>query len=358
MSNVTNISIDSRREEQAGLWIAKIDRGLSESEKTELAKWLNESPDNYREFVDTAEFWDEMDAISMLAEVCEKPAPGRSTSTAINWSIAASALVASALLFVLLNAANEPQVAESTSIAGNAGTVLSTDVGEQSTFDLPDGSSLTLNTNSSVIVSFSAANRIIRLERGELHIQVAHEARPLSVQVGEQIIQALGTEFNVEITSDQTIELVVTDGLVVVGMIDAPVDSLPGDQPIELAATSTLVASGEEAIISQAEETLHEIETEQLETEDIEVKLSWRNGNIIFTGQTLEEAVQEVERYTAVKFVFLDEDSKMEPVAGFFKAGDVEGLLRVLRAEFQIAYQWVGDSKVELALASGSEPAQ
>ena len=104
------------------------------------------------------------------------------------------------------------------------------------------------------------------------------------MQVGDHIIQAVGTEFNVEITSDHSIELVVTEGLVVVGLMKAPLDTLPEDKPVELAPTSTLVAGGEEAIIRHVKDTLQKIETEEIETEDIAVKLSWRNGNIIFTG--------------------------------------------------------------------------
>ncbi len=355
MSNVAQLPTESRRDEQAGLWVAKIDRGISESEKDELGRWLSVGPENYQAFIETAELWDEMDAISMLADICPKPDVVEERSRNVRWAIAASVILAISSAVFFMAGGDQVGQPSNVQVVGLSADVFSTEVGEQQTFELPDGSALTLNTNSLVSIKFTEANRFVVLDRGEIHVKVAHEPRPLSVQVGDHIIQAVGTEFNVEITSDHSIELVVTEGLVVVGLMKAPLDTLPEDKPVELAPTSTLVAGGEEAIIRHVKDTLQKIETEEIETEDIAVKLSWRNGNIIFTGETLEEAVEEVERYTAVEFVFLDEDSKQEEIAGFFKAGDVEGLLAVLRAEFKISYQWVGDQRVELAAGPSPE---
>ncbi len=355
MSNVTELLIESKRDEEAGLWIAKIDRGITDFEKDELMRWLSAAPKNYQLFLETAELWDDMDAISMLSDICPKPSVVEERSMPIGWAIAATVVLAISSAVFFNSGGERFDSTADTQIASAPTKVFSTKIGEQATFELPDGSTLVLNTDSLVSMNFTDANRLVILERGEVHVNVAHESRPLSVLVGAQVIQALGTEFNIEITSDQTIELVVTEGLVVVGFLDAPLDAIPMDEPIELAPASTLVAGGEEAVIRHVEETLQKIETEEIKTEDIAVKLSWRNGNIIFTGETLEEAVEEVERYTAIEFVFLDEDSKQEEIAGFFKAGDVDGLLAVLRKEFKISYQWVGDHKVELAASTSSE---
>ena len=194
------------------------------------------------------------------------------------------------------------------------------------------------------------------MERGEIHVVVAHDpSRPLSVIVGDQVVQAVGTEFNVEISSDRSIEIVVTEGLVMIGVLEIPLDELPNGQPMQLLQSSIMVAGGQEAIIRHVEETIQKIETNEIATEEIAVKLSWRNGNLVFRGETLEEAMLEVGRYTAVEFVFLDEESKKEQVAGFFKAGDVEGLLAVLRKNFNISYQWIDDDKVVLVGTDSSE---
>jgi transmembrane sensor len=80
--------------------------------------------------------------------------------------------------------------------------------------------------------------------------------------------------------------------------------------------------------------------------DEIDVRLSWRDGNLIFRGQPLIEALNEIERYTPVEFVITDEKLKTVRVAGMFKAGDVEGLLETLRQNFNITYERVGTETI------------
>ena len=86
----------------------------------------------------------------------------------------------------------------------------------------------------------------------------------------------------------------------------------------------------------------------EVSADDIAVKLSWQQGNLIFRGESLEEAVKEINRYTSVEFVFMSEDLKKMRVAGLFKAGDVEGLLATLRENFDIVSQRDGDGRASL----------
>ena len=81
---------------------------------------------------------------------------------------------------------------------------------------------------------------------------------------------------------------------------------------------------------------------------EIQIKLSWQKGNLIFRGEPLANVVKEVERYTGVEFVLLDENLKEEHVSGFFKAGDVEGMLAVLKENFSIEFQRESEDRVLL----------
>jgi transmembrane sensor len=109
------------------------------------------------------------------------------------------------------------------------------------------------------------------------------------------------------------------------------------------------VSAGERVLLSDSE-----VETETMQPEEVEVRLSWRGGNLIFRGEPLSEALSEVERYTPVEFIIVDENLKKTRIAGVFKAGDVDGLLATLQQNFNIVYRRVGDEKV--ILATGSLP--
>ena len=82
---------------------------------------------------------------------------------------------------------------------------------------MPDGSNIQLNTNSLVTIDFNNEQRKLILVRGEAHFDVAKDKnRPFTVVVGEKSFTALGTIFNVQKRSNNTMELVVTEGKVLV----------------------------------------------------------------------------------------------------------------------------------------------
>ena len=83
-------------------------------------------------------------------------------------------------------------------------------------------------------------------------------------------------------------------------------------------------------------------------------ELSWRDGNLIFRGESLAVAAAEVGRYTPVEFVFVDEGLQKVRVAGFFKAGDVTGFLSNLEANFDITYERVDDQTILLSAHRGA----
>jgi transmembrane sensor len=134
----------------------------------------------------------------------------------------------------------------------------------------------------------------------------------------------------------------VTEGKVLVGVFDRnrvrPENDWAADSSGALA-----IQAGESIVLGDGKEAVKPIEPE-----DIEVRLSWRGGDLIFRGESLAEAIGEIERYTPVEFVILDDDLKKIRVAGLFKAGDVDGLLTTLKDNFNISWQRVGDEQIIL----------
>jgi transmembrane sensor len=224
--------------------------------------------------------------------------------------------------------------------------VYETAVGKHSSVTLADGTQVALNTNSLLLVDYTAAHRLLTLERGEIHVRVGkHDDRPLSVIAGDNVVQSIGTEFNIEITDEQHIEVVVTEGKVrIATRTQAAGHGAIMIEPAPPLPAPVTVAAGEALVLGRSDE-----EITKISADDIKVKLSWRNGNLIFRGESLEEAVKEIGRYTSVEFVFLDDDLKKVRVAGLFKAGDVDGLLFALRENFDVVYERVDDTKILLS---------
>jgi transmembrane sensor len=223
-----------------------------------------------------------------------------------------------------------------------------TGVGEQKNVTLADGSKLHLNTNSVVTVDFSSTARNIVLLKGEAHFEVAHDtSRPFSVTAGNNTVTAVGTAFNMQYVDDNAFELVVTDGKVLVKdrfKASSSNESLFTKRPV--AEEGLLMFAGEKATVQGKVEA-----RESMSQNDIDDDLAWQQGMIVFKGEPLEAVLAEIGRYTPVRFNISDESLRKRRVAGYFKVGDIDGLLSALKSSFNINYEKVTETSIELKLA-------
>jgi transmembrane sensor len=344
---------DEQRLEQACDWISRIDRGLQPEEHQALQQWLAEHPQHQDVLLEVAKLWDKMDALSRLSDLFPATEKAKSTTSGKHWAIAAS-VSALCLLGALFYRAQvlPPQELVQQTAATSLHATYQTKVGENNTIELPDRSKLVLNTNSFVTVRYSENSRIIELLRGEINIDVAHDkSRPLSVIAGGKVIQAVGTAFNVDIHKDY-VELIVTDGKVLVGaqpkaMDDAAEQLLAKPLPV----SSLAISKGERVDLDPKAKTTT-AQVRKIDQGDIAASLSWRSGNLIFRGETLQEALVEISRYTNIQFE-LGDDEKMKqlPVAGMFKTGDVDGLLEVFKNNFNVSHERLSADRIRLKYA-------
>ena len=366
MSNIHELPTRERLFDEASTWIAKLDRGLSKEEIKAFKQWMNASDENRNTLMDMALLWDKMDTLSRLSELFPTSSNpfSRCFSVFHDKKILCASIAASLVIFVLfvgLTISSSPSVSRwSSEVYASLFSVpdynktYETGIGEQSTIVLPDGSKLILNTDSLLHISYSKDNRLVTLERGEIHIEVAHDGdRPLSVRVGDRVVQAVGTAFNVQIYQDNKIELIVTDGIVRVGerkIFDSKlfnshiVDDVNNDfESMHLPDSSLAIAKGEKVILDVSSPIV-----QTLQESEIDVSLSWRKGDLIFRGETLDEALREISRYTPVEIKIVDKRIENMRVAGLFKAGDVSGLLVALSDSFDIEAERVSENKVYL----------
>lgn len=318
--------------------------------KARLAAWLKASPEHVEEFLAVAELWgalpdvaeqpdiEELVALAAgeenvidLASVAEpKPpvtssAPSKShaeTARAMssrrrrNWGLgltAAASLTAAAVFGViqLLPPPIDPNVH-------------TTAIGEQSSLPLPDGSLVTINTQSSLQVAYSDRFRDVFLTSGEALFDVAKDPdRPFRVITDQAVVTAVGTQFNVRNVAD---DVVVT---VVEGIVDVEAASPRARPAVVRPARLTVgqqahVAAGEVAVVEAA----------------IEKATAWRDRRLVFESLTLAEVIDEFNRYNDPPLLIEDPRLSAIPISGVFRANDrasfVEFLQTMNLAESQI----------------------
>ncbi|WP_417451301.1 FecR family protein [Kordiimonas sp.] len=199
-----------------------------------------------------------------------------------------------------------------------AGTETSyeTPIGGQRVVELADASLITLNTNTHVRVSYSDGARNVYLDRGEAIFTVEKDKqRPFNVYVGDKLVRAVGTEFNIYLERGQ-------QELVTVSVLEGIVTILDARNS-EAASSLPLLVRGEEAILGDnLIPSKHQADLTRI--------TGWRDGQIVFHDISLDKAVKDHNRYAQRKIVLADPSLADERISGTFKVGDSEALLFAL----------------------------
>lgn len=346
MTNVYSLNNDDEvMFDHASIWIARMDRSLTELEQEEFKIWLSKNDRHQKLIIEMASMWDKMDSLDRLADLfpTSDKADSKTKSaptTIIQWplALAASLVLALSVLFFTDISLNSLWQEEQKFVR------YETAVGESSTIYLPDNSKVLLNTDSVLLVRYTDDYRLLDLQRGELHVEVAHDkSRPLSVVANHKVIQAVGTAFSVQVKASE-IELIVTEGKVIIGQLNTKKEV--NETTLVIPSSSLAVSKGEIASLAIANAGTDTVSG--IDNKAIKKSLSWRQGHLVFNGETLAEAMEEVSRYTSVTFEIADEDLKKIRIAGRFKTGDVQGLIAVLNHNFNIKTDRVNKGLVVL----------
>lgn len=177
-----------------------------------------------------------------------------------------------------------------------------TRIGEQKSIELEDGSTITLNTATQLLIAFSDKERKIILERGEAYFSVAPDPERLfTVDTGYRAITVMGTEFNIHKMPDK-LELAVLDGMVA---MHAPEESPSASSPQLSNNTSPArqyrVPAGWRAEFNVNKQSITGEKPPHLDSD-----YSWRSGILDFDGTPLVEVVQEFNRYSGKKILIED----------------------------------------------------
>jgi len=198
-----------------------------------------------------------------------------------------------------------------------------TGIGEQRDVLLVDGSRIILNTNTSVYVRYSKERRYLVLERGEALFSVAHNAaRPFDVEAAGTLTRAIGTEFNVDMSS-ANVTVSVLEGVVQVSTPDSSVDGRPSVADISAAThpRAEAIAKGQAIEFRPTE---HRLVPEKANLGRID---AWRTRRIEFSNTPLAEAVEEFNRYSSTRIVIGSRSLADRRVSGVFHISDKKGFI-------------------------------
>ncbi len=312
-------------EREALAWFVRNRGGLSEGEARELAAWQVQDPANAQALARWQADWLQLDALpaqgvaqlrthlaqDLARERAAVPAAVRGGWWAGTAAMAASvAMVAAGGLLAWHHWQQQPQFEKH----------IATRTGEQVDVQLPDGSSLRLDTATAIDVALFRQRREVRLPEGQAVFRVQGDAsRPFDVLAGPLRITVVGTRFSVRhtpgIPGEEGVRVAVEEGRVRVARAhaaasaQAPAIELTAGQQIASDATGQLgpVAAVPSSGIAP-----------------------WRDSRVSFDNTPLAQALAEFGRYGPTRLTVRDPEVAALRLTGTFDPRRLDNFVRVL----------------------------
>ncbi len=316
-------------------------------------KWLRDHPhkkDNFQEAVKvvqaigridyqadrefTDNLWKNIDSRLDQTPVCErdvvplniqsvtknrKKRPG--SNRLIFWSLAASILLLITSVYGLfqnhLQAMHEPE-AISTILKSNPR-------GQKSTIMLPDGTTVILNSESTLTYTseYYDLERRVKLT-GEAFFEVTEDpSKPFVVETESLITTALGTSFNVNAYPGEVEEVTLVTGRVKI-------------ETHEAGHSGTVLYPGEMLAINESG-AIQKISTSSFD------HIGWKDGVIVFQDTPLKEAIAELEKWYGVDIILRNypEGNDMN-FTGSFRNDNLSNVLKSLSYTMPFDFKIIG----------------
>lgn len=308
--------------EQAAQWVARLDReGDNIILRAEIKAWTVEDVRHVGALLRAEAAWQMLDRAAVLGSTHGGRAAqdadvgathlhptidaGRkrpASRWAIWGGVAASAAAAALMLAVV------PLPWQNQSVQ------IETVLGEIRQVPLEDGSIAAVNTDSKLLVALQPEVRNVVLERGEAWFQVAKDAeRPFVVVAGDIRVRAVGTAFAVH-KGAKGVDVRVTEGVVEIWR--------EGDE-----ALKKRVGAGGQLYIGE-----QGVAKALPSDEPMDRALSWRDGQLIFDGDTLAQAAEKFNRYNDVKIIVQGDEIAQSKIVGRFRTNEVRSFARAVSA--------------------------
>lgn len=188
---------------------------------------------------------------------------------------------------------------------------ITTPNGGQYQIELPDGSKAWLNAASSLRFPsyFAGAERLVELE-GEGYFEIAaNAAKPFRVKTRENVVEVLGTRFNINAYADES---------------TARTTLLQGAVKVHRGTEAILLKPGQQAVTGNG------VMTKVLNA-DTEQAIAWKNGFFQFDGIGLPELMRQISRWYNLEVKFEGKIPEREFAGKISRDVNLQDVLKALQ---------------------------
>jgi transmembrane sensor len=350
MSRDRRSRLNAQISDEAAEWFVEFRTAeMNATARQQFDAWVRSSPEHLRAYLEIAAIWNESDALTTRNPLQLEHATARSAKVI---DLPSS-----------LNAASPPAEAfrqvrrkrsRRTAIAAGVGALLvsalgilgyqvtrpteyATQVGEQRSVRLDDGSTVELNSRSRIRVRFSASERHIELLSGQALFQVAKDrTRSFIVRSDEAQVKAVGTQFDVNRKRHATIVTVIEGQVAVSG----PSAAGAGTRSKTSARASALLLKAGEQVTLLPHTAPRRVRT------NASAVTAWTQNQLVFESARLADVAEEFNQYSTRPLIVEDHARPELRLSGVFTT-DPDFLIRYLREQPDIT---VRETRAEIRI--------
>ncbi|WP_438300936.1 FecR family protein [Pseudomonas sp. NMS19W] len=304
---------DDSIDAQAAAWFTRNRQDQGPLVRQAFEQWLRE-PAHARAYRAFEALWTDLGQLQQL----NRPTPLPARRSVNRWR-PALAVAAALLVAVMATPVGTPHAVYRQQVTAQAKG--------QRTFELPDGSTLSVNANTQLRVDFDSQQRRLILDRGQFYIDVAPDKeRPLWVQTGDATIRVVGTGFDVR-RSDRQLVVSVAHGQV----------TFTPDSRAPL-----LLSAQQQVAVDLASGTLQQNSLASSQVAD------WRTGHLSFRNRELASLVDELNLYRPHPVVLANAKLGQIKVSGNLDVDDPDALINALPALVPVKTVALADGGIRL----------
>lgn len=297
--------------DEAARWVSEsFDGQLAPDQQARLEAWLAADPRHVRAFAEMQDLWAHMGGVPETPALRASVSPSnprrhdrRERARAPRRQRWMAGAIAASLALVFVGAVDDWPTRLRADIM--------TATGERRTMELPDGSTVQLDTQSAIAVDFGGDRRVVRLLKGEAAFSVTPDpARPFTVEAGGGSATALGTKFLVGREGDDT-RVIVTEHRMRV--------AYPASE-------------GRAALLDEGDGITYgpSFGLGRVATVNATDAMAWTDGVLIFKDVPLSEVVAAIGRYHR-GYIRVSGDAQALRVSGVFRIDDPVASLEQLQ---------------------------
>lgn len=299
-------------------------------ESRQVEAWIKQSDENYRIArqihtiylaTDTMEILSAVDTEKALSTVSRKMSKEH---LQVNWFIwlqrvAAILFIPLLIAYGIQNFTSRKEIVQMIEVKTNPGMT--------TTVDLPDGSKVYLNSESSLSYPsfFSEEKRMVHL-KGEAFFDVKKDPEHAFIVSAPHHteIEVLGTSFNVEaFEKDTFVSTTLVEGKIRFAY-------LKNQQP-----ATVVMKPGQKLMYDTSSSRIQVVETTGAS------EIAWKDGKIVFMSTPLPEALRMLEKRYNVMFVLSNDLLRMEAFTGAFTNQRLERILEIFKISSNIRWRYL-----------------